>query len=220
MARRKNGKITETVSVGTRESVGEGSQENPNLKKEMLPPKDVPEKYSKVILSYGMTKSIGDFEFIRIDIGAEDFCARDKKQETWDELHKEVSLRIEKILKDTESIRNEASISKPKTGVELKEIDPAFLEKKKTLNRMILNAAKFGKIRYQVAVDKLKSIELNSDLCDKLINDLNEKSYDFFIEKGEVGDDGEGNAGTGSSGNGSVAVEEGGEVSFEAYIES
>lgn len=208
MAKRKNGKITETVSVGTKESVGEGSQSNPNLKKEMLPPKDVEDRYSKVILSYGMTKSIGDFEFIRIDVGAEEFCDRDKKQETWDALHKEVSSRIEKILNETEKFRNQANISKPtqpQSNLQLEEVNIDLLEKKKTLNRLILNASKFGKIRYQHAIDKLKGVNINEELCDKLINDLNNKNYDYFNDEGE-------------SDGGSGANEEAGEVSFEPYL--
>lgn len=88
----KQGQVTVTASTGTKkdsEANKDGSQANPVLEKEyVLPPRRFQEtNYSKVGLTIGLTKSLGNFEFLRVDVYAEDFCEPEKKTETWDALH-------------------------------------------------------------------------------------------------------------------------------------
>lgn len=87
------GKVTETASVGTKreaEANKAGSQADPVVERHQdLPPRRFQDtNYSKVTVTFGLTLSLGNFEFARIDVSAEDFCAPEKKKETWDELAK------------------------------------------------------------------------------------------------------------------------------------
>lgn len=90
----KQGSVTTTVSAGSKKDSTanvEGSQAHPNMQKDMLPPREVPAVHSKVGLTFGITKSLGNFEFLRIDVTAEDFCAPEKKVETLDAINVVIS---------------------------------------------------------------------------------------------------------------------------------
>jgi hypothetical protein len=88
----KTGSVTTTVSAGSKKDTQanvEGSQGNPHVEKDNLPSKEfVGNNYSKVGLTFGITKSLGNFEFLRIDVVAEDFCEPSKKVEALDEINK------------------------------------------------------------------------------------------------------------------------------------
>lgn len=90
----KTGSVTTTVSAGSKKDTQanvEGSQANPATSKDMLPTKELPVNHSKVGLTFGITKSLGNFEFLRVDVTAEDFCEPDKKVETLDALNRVTS---------------------------------------------------------------------------------------------------------------------------------
>ena len=87
----KTGSVSTTVSAGSKKDSAaniEGSQANPITEKSPLPSREFSgNNYSKVGLTFGITKSLGNFEFLRIDVVAEDFCAPDKKVETLDAIN-------------------------------------------------------------------------------------------------------------------------------------
>ena len=113
----KQGSVTATMSAGTKKDSTanvEGSQAHPQMQKDMLPPREVPALYSKVGLTFGITKSLGNFEFLRVDVTAEDFCAPDKKQETLDALNVVTSdYAVRSIQQGMEYLKNK-EISKGK----------------------------------------------------------------------------------------------------------
>lgn len=81
-----------------------GSQADPYLNRDYsLPQRKFQEtNYSKVGLTLGLTKSLGNFEFARIDVYAEDFCEPSKKQETWDGLNDLATKYVVKTVKELE----------------------------------------------------------------------------------------------------------------------
>jgi hypothetical protein len=206
-----SGSVTVTQSVGNRQSVGEGSPQQADVTKEKLPAKIIqepkkrgrpkgskndsakaevhtraPEAWSKVRLGYGVTKSIGDFEFVRIDVSAEDYCPPRLKQQTWDELDVVVSERIKKCLSEFEQFRSSKHI-RPVNEVILEPIDnteeqkPIAQDTKKMINKLLLNAAKFGKIGYAAAVEKMKAVT-NEDVGQQIIKQLENTDYTYFKE--------------------------------------
>lgn len=101
------GKVIVTASAGTKkdgEANKPGSPGDPKVEREVpLPQRRFPNgEFSKVGLTFGLTKSLGNFEFARIDVYVEDFCAPDKKVETLDEINKIASDYTFRISKDIE----------------------------------------------------------------------------------------------------------------------
>jgi hypothetical protein len=144
-----------------------------------------PEAWSKVRLGYGLTKSIGDFEFVRIDVSAEDYCPRDMKQQAWDALDVMVSERIKKCLAEYEQFRSSKHI-RPANEIILEPLEsteqnPIVNETKKMINKLLLNAAKFGKVGYAAAVEKMKTVT-NEDIGQQIIKQLENTDYTFFKE--------------------------------------
>lgn len=183
-----NGEATTSISIGNSQSVGEFSQENPVIVKDKLPATQVKSNnYSEVALSYGLTKSLGNFEFIRCDVWVKDFCDQDKKQECWDNLNKEVTVRLEKVLQDIEKFKPVQQSLQPKqTGIEL----PPLLEEqeinqaekiKKAIHKEVFRLAKAGRIKYHFAIKKLQEATLSDDFSLDLLAQLLDNNITFFI---------------------------------------
>lgn len=72
------GKEVVTHSAGTKQEGDanvQGSSSDPEVKTYMREPQEfLPKSYSKVTISLGMTKSLGDFEFARVDVEIEEYC--------------------------------------------------------------------------------------------------------------------------------------------------
>lgn len=193
----KHGSLTITQSVGNMDSVGEGSPMNAEVTKENLPPKKtrgrpkgvknanptvhtsaLEKPWSKVRLGYGVTKSIGNFEFVRIDVSAEDYCLSDEKQKTWDELDTVVSERIQKCISEYERFRASKHIQ-PSREVIVEGTSTVSEESRKLLNKLIMNAARFGKIRYSQSLEKIKKIVTEEQALSE-ISKLENQDYSFF----------------------------------------
>lgn len=117
------GKVIVTTSQGTKkeaEANVAGSNADPVVQIERdLPVRRFGEAdYSKVGLTFGLTKSLGNFEFARIDVSIEDFCAVDKKVETLDQIKK---LTSEYVYKEAQAIdaykAEKANPKKEKLGI-------------------------------------------------------------------------------------------------------
>lgn len=117
------GKVIVTTSQGTKkeaEANVAGSQADPVVQNERdLPVRRFGEAdYSKVGLTFGLTKSLGNFEFARIDVTIEDFCAVDKKVEALDQIKK---LASEYVYKEAQAIdaykAEKAAPKKEKLGI-------------------------------------------------------------------------------------------------------
>jgi len=204
----KHGTITVMQSVGNQQSVGEGSPEHAEVTKENLPPKktrgrpkgstknkvgdtvvnEIVQPMSKVRLGYGVTKSLGNFEFIRIDVSAEDYCFQNEKQKAWEELDVIVSERIQKCISEYERFRSSKYITSSNEVAVTSETapdnggDPVKEESKKFLTKLIMNAAKFGKIGYAASLEKSKSITSEIE-AQKVITQLESQDYSFFEER-------------------------------------
>jgi hypothetical protein len=184
-----HGEVTTSVSVGTaNQTEGEGSPSEPEITKETLPLREVPlNHYSKVRLTYGITKSIGNYEFVRADVSAEDFCHPDQKQECWDNLDKEVSLRISKVMDNVEKFRNTKPVSTSHSSGTLDGIetvaprDPEIEELRKLIWQQMVIQAKFGKIKLTSAIEKMKKAELTVEFCKKLLESLEKNDVSFFL---------------------------------------
>jgi len=186
----KTGKVLTSISVGTAKEVGEGTQEQPILVKELLASSHVTPCYSEVSMSYGATKSLGNFEFIRCDVWAKDFCEFDKKQECWDNLEKEISTRMEKVLNDvTKFIGEKAQVSVPSNDLPplLEQTEPiqkegeASIELKKCIHKEVFRLAKLGKLRYNNAIQKLKETKLDYNSATILLEQLTNNDISFFV---------------------------------------
>ena len=115
----KQGSITQTVSAGSKKDTvanKTGSQADPDVSKDYsLPPRRFQDtNYSKVGVTFGLTKSLGNFEFARIDVSAEDFCDPSKKKETWDELSKLASEYAFKAAADVDAYLTDKKSGKSK----------------------------------------------------------------------------------------------------------
>lgn len=219
-----NGQAVTSISIGTADSVGENSPGNPILIKEKLKPKMVKENYSEVSLSFGLTKSLGNFEFMRVDVFAKDFCASDKKQECWDLLDKEILERLEKVLANVEKYRstpvglltvnsvplppledekNEVAIPLPPLENEVKVKTDDLLELKKLIYKEVKRLAIAGKFKFNFAVQKLSEVQFTKEFAQDLLSSLERDDVKFFT--------GEANGASESQSCGSEDSREGGE---------
>lgn len=112
----KQGQATVTMSRGTKketEANTPGSQADPVMIKDFaLPQRRFQEtNYSKVGLTMGLTKSLGNFEFARMDVYVEDFCEVDKKRETLDAINRAATDYVVKAM-----IELDAYIKDKKSG--------------------------------------------------------------------------------------------------------
>lgn len=191
----KNGEVVTSVSVGNDAVV---AQEKPILTKEKLKAKEVPVDSSEVAISFGLTKSLGNFEFFRCDVYAKDFCAIDQKQKTWDLLEKEVSERLEKVLNNMDKYRSApvGSVTFIKELPPLEEVikeikeetkenkDP-FYEFKKSIHMELLRLSKLGKFKpyggLTYAVTNLKGSNWTEQFAEDLLTQLKNDDISFFI---------------------------------------
>lgn len=101
----KTGKTVATASAGTSTDTAmnaPGFQANPDVDTQMRAPRDFPAgQYSKVCLSLGLTKNLGDFEFARIDVGIEEFCdpTLEARTETFTALQAEAKVILANLTK-------------------------------------------------------------------------------------------------------------------------
>jgi hypothetical protein len=72
---------------------------------------------------------------------------------------------------------NEVAIA----STETKEQMPITNETKKMINKLLLNAAKFGKVGYAAAVERMKTVT-NEDIGQQIIKQLENTDYTFFKE--------------------------------------
>lgn len=184
-----SGEITTTVSVGASSvTTGEGSPSEPDISKEKLPVRELPSHaYSKVGLNYGITRSIGNYEFIRIDVNAEDYCLPDEKQNCWDILDTEVSVRISKILEHVEKFRNTKNVKTMFSEPVTQTADTEVEQLKKQIWKQLTLLSRFGKVKLSAAVEKMKKTELTVDFCKILLEQLEKRDVSFFLGK-EISD--------------------------------
>jgi hypothetical protein len=184
------GQITTSISVGNSHSIGDGSKNEPEVIKERMPLREIPrDNYSKVRLTYGVTKSIGNYEFIRVDVSAEDFCHPEDKQAAYDNLDKEIDIRMQRILANVERFRNGKEIKSSKgielppqeNGQKIEEYDVEMYELKKKIHQEILLLAKMSKINYQNAITKLKRYPMTKPFYLQLLSDLANNNISFFL---------------------------------------
>jgi hypothetical protein len=131
---------------------------------------------------------LGNFEFIRCDVWAKDFCEFDKKQECWDNLEKEISSRLEKVLKDVTSfIGEKAQVSVPSDlpplleQVEQPKEGEASTELKKCIHKEVFRLAKLSKLKYNFAIQKLKETKLDHVSATTLLEQLTNNDVSFFV---------------------------------------
>ena len=87
------GRVVAIASTGSKrqsESNEPGTQSDPAVIEDRpMPQRQLPEnKYSKVGIVLGVTKSLGNYEFARADVTVEDYCEPDKKEETLKSVNK------------------------------------------------------------------------------------------------------------------------------------
>lgn len=102
----KRGRASTMVSAGSKYDAAEnkpGSQGDPEVEREIREEREVPVVYSKVAVTLGMTRSLGNFEFARVDVTIEDFCAPDQKKETFEALHKDATAMVGGVVKDIDA---------------------------------------------------------------------------------------------------------------------
>lgn len=105
------GQVSVSVSSGTKKD-SQANKENssavPLVTRTPLEPKQFRDgQYSKVGVNFGLTMSLGNFEFAKIDVSCEDFCAPDEKKETWQALSKEATNYLFSAAKNVKSYLNE-----------------------------------------------------------------------------------------------------------------
>jgi hypothetical protein len=184
------GKITTSTSKGRKDLI----ENILEITEERLPNRELINP-SKVTLAFGVTKSVGNFEFVRFDVGAEDFCETRKKQETWDNLEAEVSKRMEKLISNIKQY--ETPEVKESAGSSLPPLDevPEVVEKKgnapevlrKEIHKEVLKLAKLSKINYIFAIRKLQEVIIDEDFGTKLLKELQNNNLTFFtgVNNGE-----------------------------------
>jgi plasmid maintenance system antidote protein VapI len=205
----KSGEATTTVSIGQASTTGEGSPEKPVVIKEVLPPKEFTHaRNAEVSLSYGITKSLGNFEFIRVDVWVKDFCESERKQECWDKLETEALKRLEKVLTNIDKVKTLIPSSpnhNPEVGnmvedsplgmelipapiVEEKKAEgDASEEIRKCIHKEVLRLAKLSRIKYKMAVEKLRESKLDHDFATALLEQLANNDVSFFVGEEENG---------------------------------
>lgn len=103
---RKRGKATIRASAGSAADAAAdkvGSQSDPEVEELLREERELPALHSKVGLTLGMTRSLGNFEFARVDVYVEDFCETDKKKATFEALHKEATAMVGGVVKDIDA---------------------------------------------------------------------------------------------------------------------
>jgi len=102
----KRGKAVTVASAGSKLDAAQeksATHKDPEIKTEYpLPERTFESAYSKVGVSLGMTRSLGNYEFARVDVYVEDFCEPDKKLETFNELHKQATSMVGVVVKDVD----------------------------------------------------------------------------------------------------------------------
>ena len=194
---KKQGKVVGTISAGSKNDEGEGSPSEPHTVETLREPVEVPQRYSKVMLSFGITKSLVNFEFARIDVGAEDFCAPEDKDEAWTNLSLSVGACLEKLIGEIDTFRAAKSPIKtppqaPTTPPLVAPLEPkkaagdATFETRKVLHSEIKLLANQGLLVYREAIEKIQNTTLNESFALTLLTALRSNDVSFF--KGVIDD--------------------------------
>lgn len=112
------GRVVAIASTGSKkqaEADEPGTQSDPAIIEDRpTPQRAFPEgKYSKVGVTLGVTKSLGNYEFARADVTVEDFCEQDKKEETLKAVNKIAEAHLRGITTNID--KYVAEKKKPKT---------------------------------------------------------------------------------------------------------
>jgi hypothetical protein len=166
-----NGKVT--ISVSLQESPGGDAKSEPIIEKQVLPPRPVQPFPSKVTFSMGYTKSFGNYEFLRVDVSAEDYCDPENKKQTWEHLETVTTEKIKEVMTTIEKQRNAHNQLPEKKG-------DASQDSRRLIHGFIINLSKQGRLDYKSCIEKLRNTELMEDLAQDIIAQLKDGDFTFF----------------------------------------
>lgn len=180
--RLRRGKMSSSYSLSKTNDLGLGSQDAPILNREELDSEinaaDI--DLIKLSLSVGITKSLGNYEFLRVDAACEHYCEKESRVETWKFLEQELGKKVKEVISN---LTNSNTNLKPVPNSSSYEI--RLNQQKKRLNDLILLLSDKKLLDRNSAIQKLKeeSDKIDINFCEQLIKQLQSNNFSYFKEE-------------------------------------
>jgi hypothetical protein len=94
------GRVEIRQSVGSKGETHEGTDSHPIVHQEVLNTQVNQSNTSQISVSLGLTKSLGNYEFARVDVTVTEPCSPESKDEKFAELYKIASGYVAKVNAD------------------------------------------------------------------------------------------------------------------------